>query len=229
MRSRTRRLLMASLLICQFSWHSSQVQAADSQDVLSPKPQTPAAADILSPTAQTPDSERKSETKIATEDELLPPPKPLRTVDDTAIKAAYSGPKYKKGVRKLNWKPEIGWNGLVVGKSTLADAEKKFGKAEKSHTGGPGGTQWVFEDPVRMWISDSTHVINAIEVYVSEQLLSETPGTVQDAQTMFGPLKQVDVVEGCTKESSLKRPGLTVNAKSMDKSAQVTTLFFSND
>ncbi len=218
MRSRTRKLLMASLLICQFSWHSPQVQAADAEDVLSPK-------------AQMPDSEGnvRSETNIATADETLPPPIPLRTVDDTAIKAAYSGPKYKKGVRKLNWKPEIGWNGLVVGKSTLPDAEKKFGKAEKSHTGGPGGTQWVFKAPVRMWISDSTHVINAIEVYVSEQLLSETPGTVQDAQTMFGPLKQVDVVEGCTKESSLKRPGLTVNAKSMDKSAQVTTLFFSND
>lgn len=218
MRSRTSKLLMASLLICQFSWHSPLLQEADAEDVLSPK-------------AQMPDSEGnvRSETNIATADETLPPPKPLRTVDDTAIKAAYSGPKYKKGVRKLNWKPEIGWNGLVVGKSTLADAEKKFGKAEKSHTGGPGGTQWVFKDPIRMWISDSTHVINAIEVYVSEQLLSETPGTVQDAQTMFGPLKQVDVVEGCTKESSLKRPGLTVNAKSMDKSAQVTTLFFSND
>ncbi|MBX3076124.1 hypothetical protein KF728_21100 [Candidatus Obscuribacterales bacterium] len=218
MRSRTSKLLMASLLICQFSWHSPLLQEADAEDVLSPK-------------AQMPDSEGnvRSETNIATADETLPPPKPLRTVDDTAIKAAYSGPKYKKGVRKLNWKPEIGWNGLVVGKSTLADAEKKFGKAEKSHAGGPGGTQWVFKDPIRMWISDSTHVINAIEVYVSEQLLSETPGTVQDAQTMFGPLKQVDVVEGCTKESSLKRPGLTVNAKSMDKSAQVTTLFFSND
>lgn len=228
MRNRTSRFLMASLLICQFSCNAKEAWSADAggfprreagtEETLPPMVRETSTKDKTPPVAP-----------LESEDEKLSPPEPLRTVDDTAIKAAYSGPKYKREVHKLNWQPEAGWNGLVVGKSTLADAEEKFGKAEKSHTGGPGGTQWVFKAPVRMWISDSTQVINAIEVYVCDQFLSETPATVQDAQTMFGPLKQVDVVEGCTKESSLKRPGLTINAKSMDKTALVTTLFFSND
>lgn len=164
----------------------------------------------------------------AGKEETPAPPKPMRTTGDTAVKAVYSGPKYKKEVRKLNWKPDVGWNGLVVGKSTLSDAEKKFGVAEKSHEG-PGETQYVFKAPVRMWIADGSGLIKAIEVYVSEQFVEQTPRTVQDAHTMFGPLKQVDEVEGCSKSSSLKRPGLTVNAKSMDKNAQVTTLFFSGE
>ncbi|MDZ4834299.1 MAG: hypothetical protein SGJ27_11030 [Candidatus Melainabacteria bacterium] len=189
MRNSTRNLLVALLLLSQFSCVSSNCLA----------------------------------------EETLPPPKPLRTIDDTAIRAAYSGPKYRKEVHKLNWQPHDGWNGLVIGKSTISDAENKFGKAEKSYTSGPGGTQWVFKAPIRMWISDSNHVINAIEVYVCELFVEQTPATVEDAHTMFGPLKQVDVIEGCTKESSLKRPGLTVHARSMDKTAQVTTLFFSND
>lgn len=160
--------------------------------------------------------------------DAVPPPKAVRITGDTAVKAAYSGPKYKKEVRKLNWKPDVGWNGLVVGKSTLSDAEKKFGAAEKSHEG-PGETQYVFQAPVRMWIADGSGLIKAIEVYVSDRFLQQTPRTVRDAQTMFGPLKQVDEVEGCSRSSSLKRPGLTVNAKSMDKNAQVTTLFFSGE
>jgi hypothetical protein len=156
------------------------------------------------------------------------PPTTIRTVSDTAIKAAYSGEKYKKEVRKLNWRPDIGWNGLVIGKSTLSDAESKFGKAEPSFTG-LGDRQYVFSAPIRMWIANSTQIIQGIEVYVSNQFVAQTPATVQDAQTMFGPLKQVDEVEGCTKTSSLRRPGLTVNARSMDKDAQVTTLFFNQE
>ncbi len=168
------------------------------------------------------------ESIAAGNSDAVPPPKAVRTASDTAVKAAYSGQKYKKEVRDLNWKPDVGWNGLVVGKSTLGDAEKKFGPAEKSHEG-PGETQYVFKSPVRMWIADGSGLIKAIEVYVSEQFLEQTPRTVQDAQTMFGPLKQVDEVEAHRKNSSLKRPGLTVNARSMDKNGQVTTLFFSGE
>lgn len=152
---------------------------------------------------------------------------PLRTVSDDAVKAAYAGAKYKKQVRNLRWQPDVGWNGLVVGKSTLSDAERKFGPSEKSYDG-PGETQYVLKAPVRLWIADDTHVINAIEVYLCGQFVEQTPLTVRDAQTMYGPLKQENRLEGCTVERSLNRPGLTVNARSMDKNGQVTTLFFTS-
>lgn len=162
----------------------------------------------------------------ADSDVKIPPPlAPLGTVSEKAVRAAYSGAKYRKQVRNLHWQPEMGWNGLVVGKSTLDDAQRKFGTPEKSHDG-PGETQYIFKAPVRLWIADSTRVINAIEVYVCSEFVEQTPLTVRDAQTMYGPLKQVNSLEGCTIERSLNRPGLIVNARSMDKSGQITTLFF---
>lgn len=162
----------------------------------------------------------------ADNDAKIPPPlAPLVTVSESAVKAAYSGARYRKQVRNLHWQPENGWNGLVVGKSTLDDAQRKFGTPEKSYDG-LGETQYIFQAPVRLWIANSTKVINAIEVYVCDQFVEQTPLTVRDAQTMYGPLKQENKLEGCTIERSLNRPGLTVNARSMDKSGQVTTLFF---
>lgn len=155
----------------------------------------------------------------------IPIVEPLRTVSDSEVRSAFSGAKYKKQLRNLKWTPAVGWNGLVVGKSTLSDAEKKFGAAKKDEEG-PGETQYVLKAPVRLWIADGSHVIEAIEVYVGTEFVEQTPLTVQDARTMYGPLKQVNELQGCTIERWLQRPGLRVNAESMDKNARVYTLFF---
>lgn len=164
------------------------------------------------------------------EQSIIPPllGDPLPTVDESAILKAYSGRKYKKEVRRLNWNRNVGWNGIVPGKSTLTDAIKRFGKA-KADIKGPGETQYYLVNaPVRLWVKDDKKkTIEAIEVYVSKEFAPQTPVNVRDAKVMYAPIKMVRTMEGCTIDNRLKRPGLSMDVEYDGDKARVRTLFFS--
>ncbi len=149
----------------------------------------------------------------------------LSTVSDREVKQTFSGSKYKKQVRHLDWNPKKGWNGLVPGISTLDDATKKFGPMKLSEDRA-GESQYTSDAPVRLWIDDERKTIKSIEVYVADKFVEGTPATVRDAKIMYGPLVDKKAAPGCTIETTLERPGLRINSQSLKPDARITSLLF---
>lgn len=214
---RTGLLLACVLTACSLSY-------AQSKELPPPAPATPDAnaGDPPPPGAPAEPGARSAFPPVNLSDLSS-----IETPSDADIKKAFSGPKYKKEVHRLNWNPKMGWNGLVVGKSKLADAVKKFGEAKISYEGPAEHQYYLVKAPVRLWVSDKTKTILAIEVYVSTQFAPQTPFTVRDAKIMYAPIEIVKEMEGCTIDTSLKRPGLSMDVENDGAKARVRTMFFS--
>ncbi len=135
----------------------------------------------------------------------------------------YSGKKYKSEIRSLHWKPELGWNGLVPGKSTIEDAKKLLGEpvSKKNLT-------YNFTGHVHIGTEDGSSKIATIEIFPTNKFFPQTPIKVKDALTMYGPLKKLTGCSGSIYIKCLERKGLRIETETNEDDAKVIRLEFND-
>ncbi len=135
----------------------------------------------------------------------------------------YSGKQYKSAVRNLHWKPELGWNGLVLGKSTLEDAKRLLGEPVSTKD-----LNYGFTGPVWIGLKEGGSEIATIEVFPVDKFFPQTPIKVKDAMTMYGPLTKVNACCGSIYVKCLERKGLRIETQTNDPDSKVIKLEFNN-
>ena len=94
----------------------------------------------------------------------------------------------KREASLFPWTAARGWNGLVVGKDTLKQAEAKLGKLSNIEEVS-GHKCYNFKDAkVNIFVDDDTKIIN--KIWVSGELKEPhlMPRTAAEAKRLYGPL-----------------------------------------
>lgn len=134
------------------------------------------------------------------------------------------------GANKANktavaWKASDGWNGIVVGKHTLRDAESVLGKVQNVEDLS-GEKAYNFRDAaISLTLDPKTKLISLIRVSGDLKDRKLMPSSILEAEKKYGPLlkKNYNKASGNT----YGKPGLTVQANSSVSPEKIVWMEFS--
>ncbi|MBC7996542.1 MAG: hypothetical protein IAF58_01265 [Leptolyngbya sp.] len=123
------------------------------------------------------------------------------------------------------WKASDGWNGIVVGKHTLHDAESILGKVQNVEDLS-GEKAYNFRDAaISLTLDPKTKLISMIRVSGDLKDRKLMPSSILEAEKKYGPLRKKSYNKASG--NTYGKPGLTVQADTSASPEKIVWMEFS--